>query len=373
MSLLLQLHADLPDKFPGHARRLHIFSCRRKPCRRKPGSVRVLRSTRIDPAHVEAEAKAAAAKAKSAEVREPEKPAKTSLLGNDLFGGSSKPLAIGGNPFALGASSSQAAGANPFSLSSTSELASKTPQRTTPAPAPVSADLSSTFASKARISQPSPSPSTAPAPKPHEPWPATSTATPYPQFYLDADYEALGADPAPPDQKIQLMEVDDGDVGGSGSSGRTKDIVDDAAESHMDKTFQKFADRLYHNPEQVLRYEFEGRPLLYSKTDAVGRALAAAEAKEGTVKMVAGKGKGAGPATGMPACEICGAGRVFEVQLTPHAIAELEVEEDALDGMEWGTVIVGVCGKDCVPAGTGQGEVGYAEEWAGVQWEENSK
>lgn len=53
----------------------------------------------------------------------------------------------------------------------------------------------------------------------------------------------------------------------------------------------------------------------------------------------------------------------------PQAIAELEVEEEGLQGMEWGSVIVGVCGGDC---GDQRGE-GWAwrEEWVGVQWEES--
>ena len=56
--------------------------------------------------------------------------------------------------------------------------------------------------------------------------------------------------------------------------------------------------------------------------------------------------------------------------MTPQAIAELEVGEEGFDGMEWGTVVVGVCGVDCAPGSLKMGEVGYVEEWAGVQWEE---
>jgi pre-rRNA-processing protein TSR4 len=42
--------------------------------------------------------------------------------------------------------------------------------------------------------------------------------------------------------------------------------------------------------------------------------------------------------------------------------------------MEWGTIILGVCSKDCKPRDVEEGEVGYVEEWIGVQWEEvNSK
>ncbi len=40
--------------------------------------------------------------------------------------------------------------------------------------------------------------------------------------------------------------------------------------------------------------------------------------------------------------------------------------------MEWGTVVLGVCALDCQQqgVGVGAGEVGYVEEWVGVQWEE---
>ncbi len=47
MTLLLQLNGDLPERFPGHERRLYLFTCRRKACRRKEGSVRGFRGVRI--------------------------------------------------------------------------------------------------------------------------------------------------------------------------------------------------------------------------------------------------------------------------------------------------------------------------------------
>ena len=71
---------------------------------------------------------------------------------------------------------------------------------------------------------------------------------------------------------------------------------------------------------------------------------------------------------------MCGAKRVFECQLVPGAIRVLEDDDwpegemDLEEGMEWGTVIVGVCGENCVEDG-GRGVV-FREEWVGVQWEE---
>lgn len=148
------------------------------------------------------------------------------------------------------------------------------------------------------------------------------------------------------------MEVDDTTT----AAATAKDDAD-AYESTHDAAFQHFADVLAQNPEQVLRYDFAGPPLLYSRRDAVGRRFSPA-------------GVGA-PALGIPRCARCGAARVFEVQLTPYAIVELEGGEDAVEvgeGMEWGSVIVGVCERDC-GGGGGEGDE-YLEEWAGVQWEE---
>jgi pre-rRNA-processing protein TSR4 len=138
----------------------------------------------------------------------------------------------------------------------------------------------------------------------------------------------------------------------------------DTFESELDKAFMKFSTRLSHNPEQVLRYEYRGTPLLCSYADPVGKLLH--REQSGRVTTVGGGH--------MPRCEYCGAQRVFEVQLVPHAISILEDgrpgvglgEGDA--GMEWGTIIMGVCSKDCAPEALWQ--TGWREEWAGVQWEE---
>jgi pre-rRNA-processing protein TSR4 len=160
------------------------------------------------------------------------------------------------------------------------------------------------------------------------------------------------------------MEIDGESSGGSGGK-EDKEIF----ESSMDKTFQKFADRVGQNAEQVLRYEFKGKPLLYSDADAVGKALAlhSENASSSNAKVTT---KASKSGSGMPACQNCGAERVFEVQLTPHGITELEAEEMTIDGMEWGTIVLGVCGKDCKPSDVEEAEVGYLEEWVGVQWEE---
>ncbi|KAH6677497.1 programmed cell death protein 2 [Halenospora varia] len=362
MVLLLQLNGDLPEHFPGHERRLYVLTCRRKTCRRKEGSVRVLRGTRITevaPPKEKRENKTAKPEVAAS------KPAVN--IGEALFG--AKPSSsTNANPFSMGGGASS----NPLSTSSSTStppnpFAAKTlsPSSTTSSPPPASKDtttgsLPKTFASALSLNSP---PKTFGPPPPPEPWPQDSALPPpYPLYYLvDADYETLDKVEEVP-IPTQTMDLDE--PSGSGGGGKEdKDVY----ESTIDKTFQKFADRLAQNPEQVLRYEFKGSPLLYSKTDAVGKLLSGGSLSGNEKVKVTG-----GSASGIPRCGDCGKGRVFEVQLTPHAIMELEREEDGIDGMEWGTILVGVCEGDCVPGYVSGGEVGYVEEWAGVQWEEES-
>lgn len=293
-------------------------------------------------------------------------------LGESLFG--VKPSAASGspaNPFANPFAARPAGVAtNPFSApgAGTNPFAAQ-PSASQPAPEEKKDDdasitLPETFASKARLSSPL---ATSQPPRPHEPWPADSAFPPaYSYFYLDAEYETLDAPSAPQIPANARMDVD-GESSGGGGGKEDKEVF----ESSLDKTFQKFADRVGQNAEQVLRYEFRGKPLLYSDGDAVGRLLGA-HSEHGVaanVKVTTAGGRGG---SGMPRCGNCGAERVFEVQLTPHAITELEAEEMSIDGMEWGTIVLGVCSKDCRPGDVGEGEVGYVEEWVGVQWEEVS-
>jgi pre-rRNA-processing protein TSR4 len=255
------------------------------------------------------------------------------------------------NPFSSAPSSAKPGAASPPSIEVTSDRSVDE----------ASTSLPETFASKVRLSSP---PSEQP-PRPHEPWPAESSfPEAFPRYHLDAEYETLDAPLTPQIPANTRMDID---AEGSGSGGGKEDK--EIFESSLDKTFQKFADRVGENPEQVLRYEFRGKPLLYSDADAVGKMLAghSENASSSNVKVTTSGSRGG---AGIPRCRICGAERVFEVQLTSHAITELEAEEMSIDGMEWTTIILGVCSKDCKPNDVPEGEVGYVEEWIGVQWEE---
>ncbi|KAF4556298.1 Hypothetical protein D9617_1g081740 [Elsinoe fawcettii] len=348
LSLLLELNGDLPERFPGHERRLYLLGCRQKACRRKEGSVRGIRAVRSSKL-----AKQAAAPSPVPQ----EAPKPKADLGSSIFG--SKPTlgSSSSNPFASPGASST--GSNPFA--SASSLAAKSPQR--PDSSPDVASLPATFAEKARISAPQES-----SPHPHglpPPWPATSSFPPsYPHYSLDADYETLEKPPSTiPSQTRVDMDIDEPPNGASSSGSKDKDANQEVFESSMDKTFQRFADRVAQNPEQVLRYEYGGTPLLYSRDDSVGKILAPAVGEVSRAGGASGRSK-------VPRCTTCGGERVFELQLMPNAITELEAEEMGVDGMDWGTIVLEVCGKDCVPNGVKEGEVAYVEEWVAVQWEE---
>jgi pre-rRNA-processing protein TSR4 len=365
MSLLLQLNAELPNHFPAHERRLYVFACRKKTCRRKVGSIRVLRGTRVEakshnlatPAKKERKDEKEVVSKETAGEQRPKQP---SNLGETLFGAKTLGSSSGGsaNPFSTsvtGSSNSSnpfASAGNPFSGSpvtkSEPQTTSGTAARAEPAPRSSAEDLPKTFAETLSLNNDSQNKSSSPPPAP-EPWPSESERPPaYPISYLsDAEYETLDPTPAAAPPPTTTMDVDDSG-GGSGKEDR------EVFESSMDATFQRFADRMAQNPEQAIRYEYGGQPLLYSKIDAVGKLL------------------GTGTGGSMPRCANCGAARKFEVQLCPHAITELEAEELSLEGMDWGTVIIGVCEKDCLPRHVSEGQAGYLEEWAGVQWEELS-
>jgi pre-rRNA-processing protein TSR4 len=338
MSLLLQLNGDLPKYFPDDERRLHIFCCRKKTCSGKPGGIRALREVKRYKTD-----RNAGKKPEQARV-EQEKPKQD--LGAALFCSTGPtPAHSNANPFSISTSNTSTTPVNPFSsIAPTSTLVSKPPQP----PVDCTELPIETFAQKLHISDATSSKSTT---SPAEPWPPESSfPTPFPHYNIDADYETLTpekTDPQPANgQSSSQYEAED-----TGTDKDTADMI-------LDKAFQKFASRISQNPDQVLRYDFGGQPLLYSGTDTIAPRFVVPHNKAGGVQ-------------GMPRCENCGAGRVFELQLVPGLIEALEsdAEIDFEEGMEWGTIILGVCSKNCAVAG----EVTFREEWVGVQWEERVK
>lgn len=349
MVQLLQLHGDLPDILPNHARRLHVFVCKKKTCRRKTGSIRAIRCVKVErPPSVRT-----ASATERASTHQPRR-----NLGNEVFGrGLSDPL-TNLRPFA----SSNPTTPNPFSRSTLSgdlRVLNGSPSQSNPEQGGA-INLPKSFAEMARISSPLPH-----VPEPSsQPWPPRATLpTPYPTYHIDAEYETI--DNIPGHSPVPMQGLDE-DESGSRITSTREDA--EAYESSMDRTFQKFADRLAQNPLQILRYDFRGVPLLYSKTDAVGKLLTSSQSSSTETNRVSVSKREAG--LRIPNCDKCGSARVFELQVTPQAIAEVEADEVGLEGMDWGTVILGVCSSDCQIGDIADGTVAYMEEWVGVQWED---
>lgn len=375
MLLLLQLNGNLPEHFPDDERWLYIFGCPRKACSRKTGSIRALRGARkLKPSSQKSEKQEGKKSAPQQQQQPPQAPKQD--LGAALFGAapSSNGLSSNPNPFST-SNSSASLQANPFAPL---PKPSSQPQ---PSSSATTKDLPETFAEKARISSPDP-PEPAPTPArtpvvaagPPRPWPPQSAfPEPYPQYYLDAEYETLSR-PATPSipANLTVQDIEEEDIKSASAAAAAAADSNDTFESTLDKDFLRFSTRLSHNPEQVLRYEFRGHPLLYSHTDEVGKLFPRKSSPQqgGSVST-----SSSGNTARIPRCEYCGRERVFELQLVPHAISVLEEGREGIGlgpkddaGMEWGTVILGVCAGDCGPEQVGV--TGWREEWVGVQWEE---
>jgi pre-rRNA-processing protein TSR4 len=262
MSLLLQLNGAISES--PHERMFYVYACKSKTCRRKKGSVRIFRGVKVAP---QKSAPVVVEETKEEKKPEPELAEKAPKIGtgNFLFNSTLDAKPAGANPFSTSSSrsnpfSSPPSGSNPFSSSSIpANPFSAAPKAVCSEPKPTTEQNTSTenlnksFADTLKISSSSSSsssPSTSIAAAeptfygPPEPWP-NPLPHQYPLSYLDADYEVL--EPSTSDLPKNIEQIE--------SSAAGDDLAMSAAafESSLDKTFQKFADRVGQNPEQVLR------------------------------------------------------------------------------------------------------------------------
>lgn len=172
----------------------------------------------------------------------------------------------------------------------------------------------------------------------------------YPGYILYVEKEKLGSDddilpPLPKNVQIEEDEnLDDSSKYKPITSGKVSEFTSDVLK---DKEFQNFSKICAHNPSQVLRYELNGEPLIYSSKDKF-KISKAEEIRD----------------------------KRYELQLMPKAIIDLEVNliDSLSDGMEWGTILVYtqvndenviIIGKDKT-----NNDVGYVEEKVVVEWED---
>lgn len=196
----------------------------------------------------------------------------------------------------------------------------------------------------------------------------------FPGYYIYIDeertdnYETMGIDMSRYKEYLDmekelLMEVDE-----AGETWQGETYEKQHLPRGVDKQFKKFTERVECAPAQCVRYAFHGQPLFYSMLNQQQQ------------QAIAGR------------CQRCHGPRVFEFQLMPNILSILPTTEYAtkeqktvvvenssgkrdtkavLDswnvGMEFGTILVFVCQKDCHP---GQLEENtYVEETIVVQYE----
>ncbi|XP_038662137.1 programmed cell death protein 2-like [Scyliorhinus canicula] len=91
---------------------------------------------------------------------------------------------------------------------------------------------------------------------------------------------------------------------------------------HGDRTFVKFMKRISSCPEQILRYCWNGSPLLISSPTMAFESA-------------------------MPVCETCASPRVFEFQLMPALVNMLKSAATEEASVEFGTVLIYTCERSC--------------------------
>eukprot|EP00927_Polykrikos_kofoidii_P001777 TRINITY_DN10694_c0_g1_i1.p1 TRINITY_DN10694_c0_g1~~TRINITY_DN10694_c0_g1_i1.p1 ORF type:complete len:476 (+),score=104.82 TRINITY_DN10694_c0_g1_i1:68-1495(+) len=143
----------------------------------------------------------------------------------------------------------------------------------------------------------------------------------------DAEVEASGREDAP----MSEAEEEDDDLGEDDDDHKEGGSASPAA------YFARFQRRLERSPSQVVRYSWGGQPLWMAPPPR--------ELRDGVWP---------------PKCGRCGAPRIFEVELLPTLLSQVNAAGKA----EWGIVVVYTCSKDC--AGAKDGAEPY-EEFVVVQ------
>ncbi|KAI7825795.1 programmed cell death protein 2 [Kickxella alabastrina] len=180
--------------------------------------------------------------------------------------------------------------------------------------------------------------------------------------------------------------------GGGGDEWSDEKYERSAQPKGTDAGFERFVCVTSQNPEQVMRYQFCGEPLLYTKQDAVAQQLGiqADDANDSdesdgdvddgdAVDLVPRLRRRGYSAENLPRCEHCGGRRVFECQLMPALLLVLPLAAHAKPwtggnggarlvggqllhtvdlGLEFGTLLVFVCENDCHGGRTGTGYLG---------------
>ncbi|KAJ3126372.1 programmed cell death protein [Nowakowskiella sp. JEL0407] len=109
------------------------------------------------------------------------------------------------------------------------------------------------------------------------------------------------------------------------------------SDAYVDKAFLKFQKRVERSPEQILRYARVNE----DPQDAI--PLWASDLNKPNPI--------SGESQTIPSCPNCGTDRAFEFQIMPHVLSLLEIDHINPNSMDWGTLLVYTCPKNCVKDG----------------------
>ncbi|KAI0065623.1 hypothetical protein BV25DRAFT_1798451 [Artomyces pyxidatus] len=222
------------------------------------------------------------------------------------------------------------------------------------------------------------------------PW---DSAPSYPPQYLSTVAEYL-----PPPKKIKAPAADDDARAGTDVDLWAAEKYENSLET--DQIFDRFNTRVAVEAQQCVRYELGGTPLPFANDALYAKLFPRAEhhapatiVSKAEFKVQPAASRRVYDSTSLPACPHCGAPRVFECQLMPNLINVLKEEradtgkkmsdeerrkevEKALKGavagvrgMDWGTVLVFSCEKDCCRGPGGVEKDGWREELVLVHWD----
>ncbi|KAF9358614.1 hypothetical protein BGX26_001306 [Mortierella sp. AD094] len=390
-SLYLILQAYVPLEKSPYDRVVYVWACNQRLCMRKNGSFRVIRALKLNAEYaqkLEKKSNPAAAPAPIAALgvvtaANPFAAPGAFDMGNALFGGSGPGF---NNPFAPPSSS-----ANPFAPPAGFGVGS-------PAPA-VKSFASITSSNIPKKDSSSDSEEDNVASEPTE-WPEKLPA--FDPHYLYIAEEVLEKSSSIDDEISQryshllaLEEAaanddDENGAGGSGGATWSGEAYEKAAlPKGVDKAFQKFTERVQSWPDQCVRYDFPGVPLLFSYSDRTAQSLLPPNATQHSKHTTPSAHR-------IPKCPACKGPRGFEFQLMPNLLSMLDVtskkylseeEKQSLKerkgaqvfdiGMEWGTILVYSCVEDCFgrkaqneESSSDNQKVKYFEEVALVQFED---
>jgi len=219
----------------------------------------------------------------------------------------------------------------------------------------------------------------------------------YPPQYLSTISEPMHPSSKAPDG----LTTGDADADGLNPEGHSWASEKYENSMHIDQLFDRFNERAALEPQQCVRYELGGIPLPFA-SDVLSKQLFPLSPQGSTSTTVTRAAfnsqnlamRRGFNAASIPSCPNCGSRRVFEYQLMPNLINLLgrdsstggedvtsdEHRKEAIQrllkgdpdgrGMEWGTILVFTCEKDCCTvAGDKENRSAWTEELVLVHWD----